>query len=216
MIPLRDQLCRRAEPDSLALSAGGHCQPRCQMRLARSCFTDKNCWFFAHQVAALAQRPDHRCWNMWRALKIKFFQCLDRRKMRFLDAPRYCFAIPFLDLDLGFEQRLQITQVRSLFLSRFFSQGCKLITSCCQVQLPGILQNGRLLNRLKHFHSRCNPGAGLLAPFPAGKCAHSENCSDHGNCENALAALTGSHPWPACPAEADRVRRGLAAAGHIG
>jgi hypothetical protein len=27
---------------------------------------------------------------------------------------------------------------------------------------------------LEHFHSRCNPGAELLAPFPAGKGAQNE------------------------------------------
>jgi hypothetical protein len=47
-----------------------------------------------------------------RTLEIKFLQYLDCRKVGLLDAPDHRSAIPFLNL--GFEQRFQITQVRLL------------------------------------------------------------------------------------------------------
>src|ERR1700681_275793 len=87
---------------------------------------------------------------MWRTLKVELLQCLHRRESRFLNPPRHRLAIPFLDL--GFQQRLQITQVRLLLFHGLFGQVHELIAQRWQVQLFGILQDRGLLQWLGSAH----------------------------------------------------------------
>jgi hypothetical protein len=114
--------------------------------LARACFTDQNDGFLALQILALTQLLDQGHGDVRRSQKIELLQCLDRREVGLLDAPDYVPAIAFLDL--GFEQRLQITQVRLLLPHRFFGQVGELVGRGGQIELPGVLLNRGLLDRL--------------------------------------------------------------------
>ena len=77
------------------------------------------------------------------ALKVELFKRLDRREVGLLDAPDHGSAIAFLDL--GFEQRFQIAQVRLLLAHRFFGQAGELVGHGRQIELPRVLLNGGLL-----------------------------------------------------------------------
>jgi len=77
--------------------------------------------------------------------------------MRRITAPAIAF------LDLGFEQRLQITQVRLLLAHRFFGQAGELVGQGRQIELPGVLLNRGLLNRLRCAHWTTSVATGKFA-----------------------------------------------------
>ena len=83
-------------------------------------------------------------------LEVELLQRLHRREARFLNPPRHRPVIAFLYF--GFQQRLQITQVRLLFFHCFFGQARKLIAQRGQSQLFGVLQDRRLQDRFGGAH----------------------------------------------------------------